>query len=67
MKASLLHKGIVSYGKTFAITNVARNQSRQQGGEGVSHGTGLQPTMGGVGVVLRRVGCIPLLVRGANP
>ena len=32
MKASLLHNGIVSYGKTIAITNVARNQLRQQGG-----------------------------------
>ena len=35
MKASLLHTGIVSYGKAFAITNVARNQLRQQGGEKV--------------------------------
>ena len=35
MKASLLHKGVVSYGKTIAITNVARNRTRQQGGEKV--------------------------------
>ena len=55
MKASLLHTGIVSYGKTIAITNVARNQSRQQGGgEGASHGAGLQPTMGGKDAVLRK-------------
>lgn len=53
MKASLLHTGIVSYGKAFAITNVARNQLRQQGGEGASHGAGLQPTTGGVDAVLR--------------
>ena len=78
MKGSLLHNGIMSYGKTFvaltrclqiqlSTTNLVKRYAHNKGAKKEPPDILLSADVRGLaGYTCRRGGCIPLLVRSAN-